>query len=82
MTIYQNIINQYLDKSSYFNDFISYAKSNGVKPNYKEIEISREVISTQIKAYIARNIIDNEGFFPIIREIDNTLLEAEKLFEK
>lgn len=72
---------KYLNGTSYFNEFISYAKLKGVKPNYKEIEFSREVIATQLKAYISRNIIDNEGFFPVIRMIDHTLLEAEKLFE-
>lgn len=72
---------KYLDGSSYFNDFISYAREKGVKPNYREIEISRIVISLQLKAYIARNIMDNDGFYPIIRPIDNTLLEAEKLFK-
>ena len=74
-------LEKYLDASSYFKQFIAYANDKGVKPNYQEIEISRMVISSQLKAYIARNIMDNDGFFPIIRPIDNTLMEAEKLFE-
>ncbi len=72
---------KYLDKSSYFNDFISYAKDKGVNPNYREIEISRIIISSQLKAYIARNIMDNDGFYPIIRDVDLTLLDAEKMFD-
>lgn len=75
-------LEKYLDASPYFKQFINYAKDKGVKPDYPEIEISRMVISYQLKAYIARNVMDNDGFYPIIRPIDNTLLEAEKLFEK
>ena len=37
---------------------------------------SGEIIRTQLKAYIARNIIGEEGFFPIIRQIDKTLQKA------
>jgi carboxyl-terminal processing protease len=34
------------------------------------------IISTQLKAYIARNILGEEGFYPIIQQIDKTLLKA------
>jgi carboxyl-terminal processing protease len=33
-------------------------------------------MDVQIKAYIARNIIDNKGFYPIWEEIDTTLKYA------
>jgi len=29
-----------------------------------------------LKAFIARNILDNEGFYPIIRPLDNTIQKA------
>jgi carboxyl-terminal processing protease len=73
-------VSKYLDQTDYYQKFIKFAGDNGVKPDYKDISISEKIIKTQIKAYIARNIIDNEGFYPIIQEIDNTLLQAiEKL---
>jgi carboxyl-terminal processing protease len=75
-------INAYLESTKYYNDFVSFAKSKGVEPNWKEIKISKKIISTQIKAYIARNIIDNDGFYPIIKEIDQTLMDAEALLLK
>lgn len=77
----EEIVN-YLKKTGYFNDFLRYAEKNGVKRNNSEINISRKVISTQLMAYIARNVMDNDGFYPIIRDIDNTLLEAEKIFNE
>jgi carboxyl-terminal processing protease len=73
-------ISKYLDQTDYYQKFIKFAGDNGIKPDYKDISTSEKIIKTQIKAYIARNIIDNEGFYPIIQEIDNTLLQAiEKL---
>ncbi len=75
-------INRYLDKTNYFNEFVKFAESKGIKPNWPEIKTSKEVIAVQLKAYIARNIIDNQGFYPIIRQIDNTLLKAESIFRK
>ena len=75
-------ISAYLDKTNYFQNFINFASTNEVKPDYKDIRISEKIIKTQLKAYIARNVIDNEGFYPIIQEIDNTLLKAIELFEE
>lgn len=75
-------ISAYIDKTNYFQNFINFASTNEVKPDYKDIGISEKIIKTQLKAYIARNVIDNEGFYPIIQEIDNTLLKAIELFEE
>lgn len=73
-------ISDYLDKTDYYREFIQYASKNEVKPDYKDLRISENIIKTQLKAYIARNIIDNEGFYPIIQQIDNTLLKAIEMF--
>lgn len=75
-------IEEYLDtKTRYFQEFLSYAESKGVKRVPDEIKVSEDIIKTQIKAFIARNLIDNEGYYPIIMHIDNTLLEALKKFD-
>lgn len=69
-------IEAYLDKKDILADFISYAKEKGLDPVPEDIKVSQEVLHKTIKAYIARNIIDNEGFYPIIADIDNTLAVA------
>ena len=69
-------IEAFLDKQNLLPTFIKYAKDKGLEPNTKDISTSREVLLKTIKAYIARNIIDNEGFYPIIADIDNTLAVA------
>ena len=67
-----------LKNRSVFNDFLQYAVKNGVPNNEAGIRISGKVIETQLMAYIARNIIGEEGFYSIISDIDNTLQEAVK----
>ena len=66
-------IEKHLQKENLFAEFIRFAEKNGVKPNNKQIKESKKLISTRINASIAANIIDNEGFYPIISKIDKTL---------
>lgn len=61
-----------------FNSFLEYASKNGVPNNEKGIKASGKIIETQLMAYIARNIIGEEGFYSIMSTIDNTLQEAVK----
>lgn len=75
-------LNEWLSKQGLMEKFISYAAANGVPRDEAGIKVSYLTINTQLKAYIARNILDNAGFYPIWQEIDNTLLEAEKFIEK
>ncbi len=69
-------LESYLDKQDLLNTFIRYAKDKGVAPDKKEISESKRLLITQIKAYIGRDILDDAGFYPIIREIDTTLQRA------
>lgn len=75
-------LDQFLSNQGLMEKFINYAAANGVARNAAGIKISYDIIYTQLKAYIARNIIDNAGFYPIWQDIDKTLLEAEKYIEK
>ena len=63
-------------------EFVSYANDKGVKPNEKEINISSELIVTQLKALIARQVWKNEGFYAVIHKMDPTLKKALELMEK
>ncbi|MCK5693155.1 MAG: peptidase S41, partial [Bacteroidales bacterium] len=69
-------IEGYLDDQDLLPQFIKYASGKGVPPDYKDIRISELVLQKTIKAYVARNIIDNDGFYPIIADIDETLKVA------
>jgi len=75
-------VDRFLNKFDLLSDFIKFAEQNGVPKNEKEISISKKILDAQVKATIARNIIDNEGFYPYIRNIDETLLKAIGLMEQ
>ncbi|SHF41337.1 carboxyl-terminal processing protease [Mariniphaga anaerophila] len=66
----------YLDKQNILNEFVNYAREKGIPRDAKGLKLSEKVIKTQLKAYIARNIIGEEGYYPIIRQLDNTLQRA------
>jgi carboxyl-terminal processing protease len=67
---------KYLDKQNLLDQFTKYAAANGIKKDPSDLKISGNIIHIQIKAYIARNILDNKGFYPIWESIDTTLLYA------
>lgn len=69
-------IERYLASQNILNEFADYAQEKGITKDSQGLKLSGEVIQTQLKAYIARNIIGEEGFYPIISQIDNTLLKA------
>lgn len=72
----------YLEKQDILRKFIGFASKEGIKEVPRDIKTSGKIIKVQLCAYIARNFLDNDGFFPIIKDIDNTLQKAvEKLSE-
>ncbi len=72
----------YLEKNNVLNEFVKYAAAKGVPKDENGLKESGLIIKTQLKAYIARNIIGEEGFYPIIRQIDKTLLKAIEISQK
>ena len=66
----------HLDQDHIMDQFLSYAQKEGLKTDEQGLKTSYNIIDTQLKAYVARNIFGEEGFFPIIKEIDETLKEA------
>ncbi|MDD4108268.1 MAG: S41 family peptidase [Prolixibacteraceae bacterium] len=69
-------IESYMDSRNVLEDFIQYAEERGIKKDNGGFQRSGEIIDTQIKAYVARNILGEEGFYPVIKQLDNTLLKA------
>lgn len=75
-------VNKYLNGFDLLKEFIAYADKKGVPANEKQIKHSKLILETQLKAVIARNLIDDEGFYPYIRQIDETLQKAIDFFNK
>jgi carboxyl-terminal processing protease len=72
----------YLERQNVLGEFVNYAEKNDIPKDANGLRLSGELIETQLKAYIARNIIGEEGYFPIIRRIDNTLQKAIEISKK
>jgi carboxyl-terminal processing protease len=77
-----NELENYLDKQALLDQFVQFASKNGIKPDRNGLAVSGKIIHTQLKAYIARNILDNKGFYPIWEEIDATLKFAIDFLKK
>jgi carboxyl-terminal processing protease len=73
---------KFLDKQALLDQFEKYASVNGIKKDPSGLKISGDIIHIQIKAYIARNILDNKGFYPIWEKIDTTLRYAIDFLKK
>lgn len=69
-------ISVYLDQNGMVASFLNFAKENGVSYNDTQFKESKPLIVKEIKAYIARNLIDNEGFYPIIHEVDTVFIKG------
>jgi len=76
-----NALLDYLNKKDIFKDFLKFVSNQGIAPKQNEIAKSKLLADTEIKAYIARNIFDNEGFYRVILQIDETLKKALELPE-
>ncbi len=81
---YQNAdsILKYLNKQPVTEKFIKFVKSKKIKIDQKQLLKSKPLLDIELKAYIARNTIDNRGFYPIIHKVDNVLQRAVEEMEK
>ncbi len=78
-------LNQYTDWQSlekhllsvdWVPDFVAFAKEKGVEPNEKQLAISRPLLVRIVNAYIVRNILNDEGFFPLFERDDDIVKKA------
>ncbi len=77
-----NDLKKYLDNQGLLDKFVAFAEKNGVKRDPKGIKVSGGIIDIQLKAYIARNMLDNKGFYPIWKDLDTTLKYAVDYLNK
>ncbi len=67
---------------SMYTDYIAYAEKNGIKYPPAEIASSQQHINDLMKSYIARNLYDSKGFYPIFLRSDKTFQKAMETLEK
>lgn len=57
-------------------DFVDYAAKNNIAPRWYYINQSHDLLATNLKALIARDIFGNMAFYPILNRNDKTVLAA------
>lgn len=66
-------------ESELMTEFLKYAERGGVTPTKADLRKSKEVIMTQIRAYIGRNALSDEsGYYYNIYPIDDVMQRAVK----
>jgi carboxyl-terminal processing protease len=63
-------------------EFVAYAEKNKVKRNDKELKASEAILKNQLKALIARNIWNGDGFYKVLQAQDNMIKKAVELLDK
>lgn len=66
----------YLDKQDLCSKFTNFAEGKNIKKKSNQIAKSKSYIENLLKAYIARNTLGYNGFYPILHKKDNTLKKA------
>ena len=69
-------LEQHLLKANWVPEFVAFAQAKGVEPNEKQLAISRPLLVRVVNAYIVRNILNDEGFFPLFERDDDITKKA------
>ena len=75
-------LERYLLKQNILREFVTFAKEKGVEPNESEIAKSKPLMVRLLNAYIVRNMLGDEGFFPLFERDDEITKKAVELLSK
>jgi len=82
MTDYMQFLRMAPSDDVLIKDFADFAAKNGIAPRWYYINLSHDLIVTNLKALIARDIFGNQAFYPIINRNDKTVQAALKALNK
>ena len=75
-------LEKYLLSQNVLREFVAFAKDKGIEPNEAEIQKSRPLMTRLLNAYIVRNILGDEGFFPLFERDDEITKKAIEVLGK
>ena len=75
-------LERHLIQANILPHFIAYAKEKGVEPNEAQIQKSKPLLLRLLHAYIVRNILGDEGFFPLFERDDEITQKAVEALTK
>lgn len=75
-------LEQHLLKQNILREFVAFAKAKGVEPNEAEIAKSKPLMIRLLNAYIVRDMLGDEGFFPLFERDDEITKKAVEVLAK
>lgn len=75
-------LESYLNSRNLVREFTAFAEEKGVEPKEAEIEKSRPLMTRLLNAYIVRNILGDEGFFPLFERDDEITKKAVEVLSE
>lgn len=75
-------LEKYLLRQNILREFVTFAEEKGVEPNEAEIQKSKPLMTRLLNAYIVRNILGDEGFFPLFERDDEITKKAVEILSK
>ncbi len=75
-------LDKYLSSQTLLPEFTQYANNKGIKPDSKQISKSAKIMNNLLHAYISRNILGDDGFYPLFLQYDPTVLKAVDVLSK
>ncbi len=79
---YKQLLRQLADNDNLLNSFVDYASSQGIPARWYYINQSKDQIITILKALIARNLLGQKAYYPILNRTDHTIEAALKALNK
>ncbi|MCI6419437.1 MAG: S41 family peptidase [Bacteroidales bacterium] len=75
-------LEQHLLKQNILREFVAFAKAKGVEPNEAEIAKSKPLMIRLLNAYIVRDMLGDEGFFPLFERDDEITKKAVEVLAR
>ena len=72
-------LERYLLKQDLLAEFVRFAEDKGVERNEAEIQKSRPLMTRLLNAYIVRDMLGDEGFFPLFERDDEITKKAVEI---
>ena len=69
-------LEKHLLRANWLDEFVAFAKAKGVEPKPEQLAKSKPLLVRLVNAYIVRNILNDEGFFPLFERDDDVTIKA------
>lgn len=75
-------LEKYLNQADWMPEFVKFCADKGVQPAPEQLRKSEPLIRQWVNAYIVRNILGDEGFYPLVERDDEITKQAVKTLQQ